>query len=58
MMIYSGISNEDGTATGIACIINKRVAQNIIHWKEYSERIIKIELQIAPSTLHSFIAVD
>lgn len=45
IMIYSGVDKSKRAKAGVACIIHKKIEQEIEDWKAWSERILTVKLK-------------
>lgn len=44
ILIYSGVPDSQRAAAGVGCVIHKKLKDQIVAWKNVSERILQVEL--------------
>lgn len=55
ILIHSGVPENERSRAGVGCIIHKELAQNIIEWKFYNERLLEVSLEIEKDRIISII---
>ena len=56
-LIFSGVEENRRAAAGVGCIIHKKLENQIISWKPYSERVLSVEMRNKNDTSRKTIVV-